>query len=158
MKKVLLSALVLIGLYSCNNGAYDMAPNVDKSNVPNPLNLPVGPTGDVYMVARINGDTSLWRTSYGTGIQSNGEIKMIGTYGISASKRTIIIDIPHYNGLGIYSMNTNANATYVLNGDTVNSIYGTLNVYEDHNWIRANFSFQGTGVNITEGYVEYQRN
>jgi len=158
MKKVLLSALVLIGLYSCNNGAYDMSPNVDKSNVPNPLNLPIGPTGDVYIVARINGDTVLWRSSYGIGSQSNGEIKMIGTYGVSASKRTIIIDIPSYNGVGLYSMNTNANATYVLNGDTIKSTYGTLNVTDDNHWIRANFAFQGTGINITDGYVEYQRN
>lgn len=158
MKKVLLSALVLIGLYSCNNGAYDMSPNIDKSNVPNPLNLPIGSNGNVTMVARINGDTVLWHNTYGIGTQSNGEIKMIGTAGISASKKTIIIDIPQYNGVGLYSMNTNANGTYVLNGDTIKSTYGTLNVTDDNHWIRANFTFQGPGINITEGVLVYERN
>lgn len=91
MKKLFLAATLLLGtlaMTSCNNGAYDANPDINNSNVNNPLNVPGGDyfmtckingaqyTGNGFYIATINGGIASF-TSNGTIAGDNGDYQFV---------------------------------------------------------------------------------
>ncbi|MBA3827612.1 MAG: hypothetical protein H0X33_01615 [Taibaiella sp.] len=154
MKKVLLSlsllASICVGLSSCANGNYDATPSIDKSNIPNPLNLPPDNAGNAKISATVNGVAFV--STVGTATYPTGGFSITASSGISASFQSISITIPTFMGAGTYVCNTTANATYTLKNNVTASTFGQIIVDTASAAItEGRFSFQGTGLAVTNG-------
>jgi hypothetical protein len=161
MKKFVLPIVAVIGCWigitACDNGVYDMTPNVDKSHMKNPLVHPAGHNGTLYMGADVkttyvlNGWTNLYNGWYDIR-DTVSKIYGWSQTGDSTTIKTMSLNFYNFHGVGVYYLNTDVTATWVDDLDHYASSYGQVIVdTASGGIIYGRFSFTGTNITVANG-------